>query len=80
MRRTPSVSLNDHQQEVVDSLVATGRYSSFGDVVREGIRLVEEREAHVLALKEAIQTGLESGASPRSPEDIRRAVKAELNL
>ena len=39
-----SVSLTDHHKKIIDQQVASGRYASTSDVIREGLRLVEERE------------------------------------
>jgi antitoxin ParD1/3/4 len=45
-------------EEVVDRLVASGRYNSKSEVLREGVRLVEEREKHLQALDAALAKGL----------------------
>ena len=45
-------------EEVVDRLVASGRYNSKSEVLREGVRLVEEREQRLVALDEALARGL----------------------
>ena len=45
-------------EEVVDRLVASGRYNSKSEVLREGVRLVEEREKRLEALDRALAEGL----------------------
>ena len=45
-------------EEVVDRLVASGRYNSKSEVLREGVRLVEEREKRLEALDQALAKGL----------------------
>jgi antitoxin ParD1/3/4 len=45
--------------------VTEGRYGNASEVVRAGLRLLEEREAHHQALRAAIKEGLESGPSER---------------
>jgi len=45
-------------EEVVDRLVETGRYNSKSEVLREGVRLVEEREKRLEALDQALAKGL----------------------
>lgn len=45
-------------EDVVDRLVATGRYNSKSEVLREGVRLVEEREKRLEALDAALAKGL----------------------
>ncbi len=67
MARNTSVSLGDHFADFVDQQVDTGRYSSASDVVRAGLRLLEEHEAKVKALHDALRAGEESG--PATPFD-----------
>ena len=58
---TRNVVLSDHQQELVESLVKSGRYQNASEVLREGLRLIEERErmeaAKLKALKQAVRQG-----------------------
>lgn len=61
MARNTSVSLGDHFAEFVDSQVLTGRFGSASDVVRAGLRLLEEHETKVKALQAALIAGEESG-------------------
>lgn len=61
MGRNTSVSLGDYFENFVDSKVSEGRFSSASEVIRAGLRLLEEEENKVLALKNAIQEGIESG-------------------
>ena len=42
---TRNVVLTDHQTNLVEQLVASGRYQNASEVLREGLRLVEQREA-----------------------------------
>ncbi len=42
---TRNVVLTDHQHQVIESLVGTGRYQNASEVLRDGLRLVEQREA-----------------------------------
>jgi antitoxin ParD1/3/4 len=58
---TRNVVLTEHQHEFVDSLVETGRYQNASEVLREGLRLIEQRErleaAQLAALREAAAKG-----------------------
>jgi antitoxin ParD1/3/4 len=60
-----SYTLGSHYETFVRELLASGRYASASEVVRDGLRLLEDREmqreARIAALREAIQEGLESG-------------------
>ena len=61
MPRNTSVSLGDHFATFIDAQVRAGRYSSASDVVRAGLRLLEEHEARVRALEAALIEGEQSG-------------------
>lgn len=61
MARTTSVSLNDHFADFIDEQVGNGRYSSASDVVRAGLQLLEEYEAKVKGLQDALIEGEQSG-------------------
>ena len=59
--RNTSIALSDHWVKFAADMVASGRYGSTSEVVREGLRLVEERQRRIDALDDAIQAGLDSG-------------------
>ena len=61
MSRNTSVSLGSHFAHFIDNQVQCGRYGSASDVIRAGLRLLEEHETKVKSLQNALQTGLESG-------------------
>ncbi len=44
MSRNPSISLTEHQQKFIADLIASGRFSGVSEVMRAGLRLLEERE------------------------------------
>ena len=62
MSRNTSVSLGDHFTSFIDHQVQAGRYGSASDVMRAGLRLLEEHEAKVKSLQEALIAGEQSGA------------------
>jgi antitoxin ParD1/3/4 len=53
-----SADLGQTLEEFVTSLVAKGRYNSKSEVLREGVRLVQDREARLAALERAIAQGV----------------------
>lgn len=61
MGRNTSISLGDHFENFVDAKVSTGRYKNASEVIRAGLRLLEEEEAKTASLKKAIVEGFESG-------------------
>lgn len=61
MGRNTSIALGDHFENFVDNKVATGRFSNASEVIRAGLRLLEKEEAKVIALRQAIDEGFESG-------------------
>jgi antitoxin ParD1/3/4 len=67
MTRNTSISLGDHFADFIDTQVRAGRYGSASDVVRAGLRLLEEHEAKVRTLQNALIAGEESG--PPAPFD-----------
>jgi len=58
---TRNVVLSEHQHELVETLVQSGRYQNASEVLRHGLRLIEERErieeAKLKALKQAARLG-----------------------
>lgn len=77
MSRNTSITLGDHFAHFVDEQVAEGRYGSASDVVRAGLRLLEEHELKVDALRRALIEGENSGpAWPLDIDDFLRAKRA----
>ena len=75
--RNTSVSLGDHFEQFVDSKVASGRYQNASEVIRAGLRLLEEEEVKFLTLSKAIQEGIESGvATDFDPGEHLKHLKA----
>ncbi len=61
MGRNTSVSLGDYFENFVDNRVSEGRYKNASEVIRAGLRLLEEEENKIRLLKNAIEEGMESG-------------------
>ena len=61
MGRNTSISLGNHFENFIESTVSNGRFSNASEVVRAGLRLLEEEETRILTLRNAIREGIESG-------------------
>ena len=77
-----SYTLGNHYETFVRDLLATGRYASASEVVRDGLRLLEDREmqrkAKLAGLRVAIEAGLESGpATPLDIDGVKARARAE---
>jgi len=70
-----SYTLGEHYEKFVRELVESGRYNSASEVLRDGLRLLEDaevlRKVRTEELKKLIQEGLDSGdAGPLDMEEI----------
>lgn len=61
MSHNTSISLGEQLSDFVTDQVKTGRYGSASDVVRSGLRLLEERETQLRSLREQLVAGEKSG-------------------
>ena len=78
MNRNTSISLGDYFDRFIQSKISAGRYKNVSEVVRAGLRLLEEEENKIIALKEAIQLGIESGiANDFNPQAHLEQLKAK---
>ena len=71
-----SYSIGKHFEEFIASLIESGRYSTASEIIRDGLRLIEEREqsreAKLEWLRAAIQEGLDS---PSEEVDIKEWIE-----
>jgi antitoxin ParD1/3/4 len=63
MSKNTSVTIGDHFADFIERQVEHGRYGSASDVVRAGLRLLEEHEIKIEALRAALIEGEQSGPS-----------------
>jgi antitoxin ParD1/3/4 len=58
-----NVSIGERWEGFVDTVLKAGRYGSASEVVREGLRLVEEREAKLAALRDTLNASIARGGA-----------------
>jgi antitoxin ParD1/3/4 len=75
-----SADLGEALENFVTKLVASGRYHSKSEVLREGVRLIQEREARLAALDAAIARGLDDADAGRvkSSSEVFDRLEAKL--
>ncbi|MBO7587902.1 MAG: type II toxin-antitoxin system ParD family antitoxin [Bacteroidaceae bacterium] len=59
--KTTSVALGSHFEDFIQASISSGRYNNASEVVRSGLRLLEDQEQKMAALRSAIDKGLNSG-------------------
>lgn len=63
MSKNTSISLGTHFDNFVQSRISAGRFKNASEVIRAGLRLLEEEESKMIALRQAIQEGIDSGVA-----------------
>ena len=77
-----NINLTSHLEEMVREKVESGLYTSASEVVREALRLMDEKDQLRLArlhhLRQDMQAGLDSGpAAPWDPAQVKSAARAK---
>ena len=74
--KTTSVALGAYFDQFIKDKIAQGRYNNASEVIRAGLRLLEENEAKLYQLRSAIQEGIDSGiASDYDPKEHLNSLK-----
>jgi antitoxin ParD1/3/4 len=61
MNRNTSISIGDYFDNFIQNRISAGRFKNASEVVRAGLRLLEEEENKIIALRASIQEGINSG-------------------
>lgn len=79
MSNTTSINLGDHFTKFLGKLTKSGRYGSVSEAVRSALRLLEQEEARMEFLQDALVKGEASGDSKRSFRDIVSEAKSNFH-
>ncbi|WP_145854273.1 type II toxin-antitoxin system ParD family antitoxin [Pedobacter suwonensis] len=79
MGRNTSMALRDHFENFVEERISEGRFKNASEVIRAGLRLLEDEENKIKILREALQVGIDSGRvkdfDPKKHIEILKAKK-----
>jgi len=73
-----TITLTDKQDQWIKAQIAAGEYTNDSEYIRDLVRRDQEENAKFMALKQAIQEGLNSGVSDKSVTDIMEEVESRL--
>lgn len=76
-KRNTSINLGEHFDDFISQQVESGRYGSASELVRAGLRLLEEHENKLTMLRQALVDGENSGRSDYSLEGLIAELDAE---
>ncbi|MDE7073986.1 MAG: type II toxin-antitoxin system ParD family antitoxin [Odoribacter sp.] len=75
--KTTSVALGTYFENFIKAKISQGRYNNASEVIRAGLRLLEENEEQIMALKAAIDEGFKSGVAENfDPREHLKVLKA----
>jgi len=78
MSKNTSITLGNYFDQFIQSILTEGRYKNASEVIRAGLRLLEEEEQKIIALRQAIDEGINSGlAEDFDPEEHLKSLKAK---
>lgn len=79
MKRNTSITVGSHFDAFIQSQVEAGRYESKSEVVRAGLRLLEQEEEKLKALRQALADGEQSGFVENfDPQQFKNDLKRRL--
>jgi len=79
MARNTSVILGEHFDEFIKSEIESGRYKSASEILRSGLRLLEDEKHKISAINEALIVGKNSGkAEPFDNNEFKRSMRAKI--
>lgn len=79
MAKNTSITLGDHFDSFIASQLESGRYGSTSEVVRAGLRLLEDSESKLQALRQMLVHGEESGIANYNYNDFLSELDEQKN-
>ncbi len=79
MKKNTSMTLGEHFDGFIAQQIAEGRYASASEVVRAGLRLLEDNERKIATLRRLLEEGEQSGRAEYSYESFMRELDDELD-
>jgi len=77
MGKNTSISLGNHFEGFIENTLSNGRFHNASEVVRAGLRLLEDEENRIMALRKALQDGIDSGiVKDFEPKKFLESLKA----
>lgn len=81
MSKNTSISIGNYFDAFVRSQIESGRYKNVSEVIRAGLRMLEDEESKVMALRKAIEEGEKSGiAEDFDPDELLKSIKAKRKM
>ncbi len=77
IQKNTSVTLGEHFEKFLAHQIEAGRYGSASEAIRAGLRLLEEREAKLEALRKALAEGEQSGPADYSLQNVLDELESE---
>ena len=78
MSKNTSISLGNYFDQFINRRISEGRFKNVSEVVRAGLRLLEEEENKVNALRAAVQEGIDSGIAHNfDPKEHLKSIKSK---
>jgi antitoxin ParD1/3/4 len=78
MSKNTSITLGSYFDQFIQGILREGRYKNASEAVRAGLRLLEEEEQKIIALRHSIEEGVSSGlAEDFDPDEHLKMLKAK---